>query len=194
MTKRILVLLPFLAVALVFAGCGTEGSGGNVKKAPDPFASLDNDVMADGIAYGYISTVIGDPGAIPTHNVRPAQDGVQAQSRQIFLSHSSQMRAMEGHLGVSTLIPRRDANLSLRYDPAEVVAKAEPNGLISLTAGGSKAYIRKVEVNGKIRTAVLGADGSVSMSGKETLPKVVEASGGVQGVVMPDGSVVRVQQ
>jgi hypothetical protein len=194
MTKRILVLLPFLAVALVFAGCGPEGSGGNVKKAPDPFASLDNDVMAEGIANGYISTVVGDRGAIPTHNVRPAQDGDLAQSRQVLLSHASQMRAMEGHLGVSTLVPRRDANLDIRYDPTQVKAKAEADGLIALTNGNVTAYIREVEVNGLTRTAVVGADGSVSLSGEETLPKVVEAPGGVQGVILADGSLVQVER
>lgn len=194
MTKRIVVLLPLLAVALVFAGCGTEGSGGNVKKAPDPFASLDNDVMAEGIANGCISTVIGDRGAIPIHNVRPAQDGIQAHSRRVFLSNASQMKAMEGHLGVSTLVPRRDANLDIRYDPTQVTAKAEANGLVALTNGKMTAYIRTVDVNGSTHSAVVGADGSVSLSGKETLPKVVEGPGGVQGVILADGSLIRVEQ
>jgi hypothetical protein len=44
------------------------------------------------------------------------------------------------------------------------------------------------------RTAVVGADGSVSLSGEETLPKVVEAPGGVQGVILADGSLVQVER
>jgi hypothetical protein len=104
------------------------------------------------------------------------------------------MRAMEGHLGVSTLVPRRDANLDIRYDPTQVKAKAEADGLIALTNGNVTAYIREVEVNGLTRTAVVGADGSVSLSGEETLPKVVEAPGGVQGVILADGSLVQVER
>jgi hypothetical protein len=194
MTKRILVLLPFLAVALVFAGCGPEGSGGNVKKAPDPFASLDNDVMAEGIANGYISTLVDGQGGIPTYTVRVAQDGMQALPRQVFLSDARLVKAQEGQLGVSTLAPRRNPDLDNRYDPNGVKAKADSNGLVTLTNGKMTAYIRTVEVNGVTRTAVVGADGSVSMTGKNSLPKIVEGPGGVQGVILADGSLVQVEK
>jgi hypothetical protein len=50
-----------------------------------------------------------------------------------------------------------------------------------------------VQVGGKVETAVIGADGSVSMSGKSSFPQLVEGPGGSQGVVMVDGSLIPVE-
>lgn len=192
MTKRMLVFLPCLVIALAFAGCGTDGDGGSAKKASSPFASLDKDVFAEGIANGYISTVVTE-GAVPMNNVQPAQDGPSAQARQVFLSSPSRLRAMDGMIGASTLVPRRDRQLDMRFNPLEVTARADSEGGVTLTAGDQTAYIRKVQVGGKVETAVIGADGSVSMSGKSSFPQLVEGPGGSQGVVMVDGSLIPVE-
>jgi hypothetical protein len=189
MTKRMLVFLPCLVIALAFAGCGTDGDGGSAKKASNPFASMDNDVMAEGLAAGYISTVVSAD-AVPMNNVLTAKDGISAQSRQVFLSHPSQMQAMEGQIGASTLVPKRDTRLDMRYSPQDVSAKAEPDGMIALTAGDQVSYIRKVDVGGRTFTSVVGADGSVSLGGENAFPKLVESG---QGVVLVNGSLVPVE-
>jgi hypothetical protein len=189
MTKRMLVFLPCLVIALAFAGCGQDGDGGSAKKTSDPFASLDNDVMAEGLANGYLSTVV-NPDAVPMNNVRPAMDGMNAQSRQVFLSAPSQMQAMEGQVGVSTLVPKRDGRLEKYFSQLDVTARAESEGLITLTAGDQTSYLQKVEVGGKTSTAVIGADGSVSLGGEGSYPRLVE---GGQGVVLVNGSVVPVK-
>jgi hypothetical protein len=191
MTKRMLVFLPCLIVALAFAGCGTDGDGGSAKKASSPFASFGDDPMAESMEVGYISTVA------PTFSdqvpglryAQPAMVGESAVPQQVFMPSANVMKAMKGQVGVSTVAPMRSPVLEQRLSEVMATATDEGDGNLALTVGGQTSYLRSVAQ----QTAVLAADGSVSLGSQEGLPEVVEAPDGSRSVIMASGSLVPVK-
>ena len=194
MTKKMLVFLPCLALALAFAGCGASGgSGGNAHKGADAFASMDNDPIADGLAKGYVSTLVGDFRGNPAVNVQPAVSGATPTSRQILIASPVQGRAVDGQVGASTLAPSRQSGLDMRFDPLKVRARDVGNGKVEVTAGGQTAFVGSADRGGKTYSYSVGADGSVTVGDNTTFPRIVEAAGIGRGVILGDGSVTPVE-
>lgn len=195
MTKRILVLLPVIALALVFTGCSSGDSGAGSKAKA--FDELSSDPVAEGLARGYVSTLVADYSGNAAYNSQVTQNGagLAPVSRDVFQSPSLQGKAAPGQVGASTLAPSRSASkFDERYASAEVTAHAGQNDSIVLKFGPQTATIYPVSQNGSEYTFTAGANGVVTMNGGNEFPRVVEESGVGRAVVLVSGNVVPVQE
>lgn len=192
MTKRMLVFLPCLAVALSFAGCGTDDGGGGQQILP--IASLEGNPMILGPtsqATGSFSAP--EDGNFPILNAAPVTGDLTPQSSQAFLYHPTHHRAMEGQIGGSFYGPTL-AQMDERYSLNDRTAKLESDGSICLTAGKQTSYIRNVVAGGKTISVVEGANGCVTTTDRSTFPQVIEAPNGDLGVILVSGCLIPVEK
>ena len=196
MTKRTLVLVPFIAVALVAVGC-SGGQTGTSHKSGSSFASLDKDPVAEGLARGYVSTLVGDYVGTPSSQFQPAKaetmNAVKV-NRPVFQTGSVQGRALSGQVGLSTTVPARNTPIDTRYDPTKVSAKAGSNDTVLLTNGTQTATIRKVDVRGESRTVAVSMDGMAALGDDSSFPKIVDAPGAGRAVGLMDGQLFQVEE
>lgn len=190
MTKRTVVLLPLLVIALVAVGCAgdTGGSG----KAKSSFATADVDPIAEGLARGYISTVAADFTGNPNMNAVASDVSFQPVNRNLFQTSNLQMKAIPGQIGVTTLAPARTSQIDTRYDPTKVTA-TRTGDMIQVQAGEQTAMLTSVEFEGVTRTASFGHNGVAAFGDSSTFPRIVEAEGVGQGVLLVSGQLVPVE-
>lgn len=193
MTKRTLILVPLIALALVAVGC-SGGQTGTGSKSGSSFASLDKDPVAEGLARGYVSTLVADYTDTPSHQFSAPKADKNAFQRNVFMTGSVQGRARAGQVGLSTTVPSRNTPIDNRFDPTKVVAKAGPNDTVVLTNGAQTATIRKVDVRGDSRTIAIGMDGMAAMSDEASFPRIVEQPGAGRAVGLMDGQAVQVKE
>ena len=194
MTKRTLFLLPVIALALVFTGCSSGDSGAGSKAKA--FDEVSSDPVAEGLARGYVSTLVADYSGNAAYNSQVTQTGIGLEpvSRDVFKSPSLQGQASPGQVGASTLVPARSANMDARYASAEVTAHAGQNNSVVLKYGSQTATIFPVSQNGTEYSFTAGMNGVVTMNGGNEFPRVVEESGVGRAVVLVSGNVVPVQE
>jgi hypothetical protein len=195
MTKRTLVLLPVLALALVFVGC-SQGDSGSGSKAVNAFDQVGSDPVAEGLARGYVSTVASDFSGNVAYTGQASQPtlGTEPVSRDIFQSPSTQGRAMSGQVGVSTTVPARTWDIDPAYASAQYTAEAGPNDSIIVKFGEQTATIFPVSRNGQDYAFSQDAGGTITRNGESEFPKVLESPGVGRAVVLVSGTVVPVQE
>lgn len=195
MTKRTLVFLPCLAIALMALGCSVGGESGALDQASSSFASVYSDPYEEGLALGYVSTLAadfpGDPESYVAQQAEVSQDTGSA-SRQLFETPQLSMKVAQGQVGLSTLAPigmqRQDVDTEMPR------ARDLGNGLISVTSGTQTAnLVTFTDPDGATRTASMGSNGTVTLNGEETFPKLLEVPGVGRAVILASGTVLPVE-
>jgi hypothetical protein len=199
MTKRTLVILPCLAVALVFLGCSTGGEAGSGgQAAPSGIAGVYSDPYEEGLALGYVSTVAadfsGDPEAYMAQQAQYGQE-IQAEpvSRQIFETPQLNQKVAPNQVGATTLAP-----IGMQQAPGMTTdlptAKDEGNGMITVTSGSQTAHLLTFTgPDGVTQTASVGSNGIATLNGEDTFPKLMEVPGVGRAVILASGTVVMVE-
>lgn len=196
MTKRTLVFLPCLVIALAFVGCSTGGDTGIADQASSSFASMDSDPMEEGLALGYVSTVAadftGDPESYAAQQVEVSKD-LQSASRQLFEAQKFSMKVAPNQVGLSTLAPI-GLRGTLEVDTDLPTARDLGNGVISVSSADQTAQLLTfADRNGVTQTATVGSNGVTTLNGEDTYPKLMEVPGVGRAVILANGSVLLVE-
>jgi hypothetical protein len=186
MTKKALLILPCLVIALAFMGCSAGGEDGGKTSSvwswePDP-----ND---EALARGYVST-IADPALLATY-ADGLTVGLEPVSQDLFLSRDVVVTTPgNGIVAASTLAP----STSMSYVQApQVRARDMGNGTIEVSRGDQVAYLTTFEHNGETKTQTTSSRGVVTINGENTFPTLLTLSGSAKALILSDGTVSLVE-
>jgi hypothetical protein len=184
MTKRIWVLLPCLVVALVFAGCTTDG---------DP--TVADQTAPPGEEKTLSRSAMNHPADADLLR-EPAFTGMDKVTRDP-LRMTTKATVVDGEgLHVSTVNNPNHPELNpdlLRARVGAVTAKAMPGGIVQLKSGDLVAHLQQVTVDGVTHTVSTNYGGTPAFHGDQDFPRLVDYPEVGRVVIMVDGSVILVE-
>lgn len=190
MTKRNLVFLPCLVIALAFLGCQGGGGSDALNSASGFTDGTSSSIMSPQFAGGD-SGMVRDPHEFTGNSglefVPQETYGLEPVSRNLYLARVDVMRQGGAMYEGMERDPKSMPN-DPRMMPAPVTAKDLGNGITALTKGDQTAYLYETEINGVLTSISLGVDGVPSINGPETFPKVFDDPEAGRVVLLVDGT------
>jgi hypothetical protein len=198
MTKRTLVILPCLAIALALIGCSAGGDSGSYGQAQNDALNITPDPKLEGLEAGYFSSLVADfPGDPELYMMQqaPYSKGAEATSRPLFERSLPTTMQVPANFDrpASTVVPI-GMSIPADFEWEFPRAKDVGGGVIEISSGSQTARILTfTDPNGVTRTATIGANGLPTLNGEDTVPRLLEIPGFGRAVITFEGNVVPVE-